>query len=597
MERSNRSGGLRVTRGLLGGLVAVLAACGGGGGGHYSFIETRPPLAEIVEDQNPGGDRIDVSADDFFAVSAGDRARYQGWQESAGRLAYTRREVTQGPDAEGRYTVVETVEDQTAITPTVERWQRRADGLVALDFYGDGAPAGFRALVGDVLLYSTPFYRVGSQRKLIRQGSLGVDLDEDGTVDTFRLEFQQLFVGFETGERGGRAERRARFQNRLVITIQPSHVINRVITSEFTEEAVFAAHTGLIWSSGTVRIDGVRPPDFHSPGAVISGTLAGRDVEQAWNGSTTRHVQLRHRDLLFEPVTGHYYAGLSMRDTVRPGTVARIHPVTGDTHYSTSFGGDVWSIAASADGTTLYASVPSTHEIVRLSLPDLQVVQRTTLPSDSFGTGLAVSPLDAGTLAFNGWGISQVRLMRNGIVLPEGPRIEQVRADTEVGSMLFSPDGSRLFLFGTSSNGNGLLSIAVLSDGLGTQAQVAAFPLGRSLAHSSVGLVAGNALYRTTDLAQLGALSDTRVDNCRPMIGTQRWACRSAGANGNSIGVVDVPTLALIIDGLVPFEQPPSASRMLRVVPGPHGQVAVMVGGESAQYGDYLTLVESPEFR
>jgi hypothetical protein len=589
--------GQGAVRALLGGLALMVAGCGGGGDGRYPFIETRAPLPQIVEDQNPVGARIDVSADDFFAVAAGDRARYQGWLESAGRLAYSRREVTQGPDAAGRYTVVETVEDQTAIEPTVERWQRRADGLVALDFYGDGAPPGFRAIVGDILVYPTPFYPAGSQRKLIRQGSLGVDLDEDGTTDTFRLEFQQVFVGFETGTRGGRAERRARFQNRLLITIQPSHVANRVITSEFTEEAVFAAHTGLIRSTGTVMIDGTRPPEFHSPGDVVSGTLAGRDVEQAWNGSTTRHVLLRHRDVLFEPVTGHYYAGLSMRDTQRPGTVARVHPVTGEVAYSIFLGGEVWSVAASADGTTLYASIPSTHEIVRLSLPDLQVVHRTALPGDSFGTGLAVSPVDAGTLAFNGWESSKVRLLRDGIVLPDGPKIEQVRADTDFGSMLFSLDGSRLLAFGTSGSGNGLLSIPVLPGGLGTQPQVAGYPGGRSLAHSSAGLVAGNGLYRTADLMLLRAVSDTRVHSCVPLVGVPRWACRASVVDSNRVAVVDAQNLALIDDGLVPFELPPSASHVIRVVAGPHGQVAVMVGGESAQYGDFLALVESPEFR
>ena len=277
------------------GLACAVSACGGGGGGGGvvpNLLPARTPLPLVRTDTLPVGTRIDVAADDFFVFVAGDRATYRA-TTFLGVSIEVQREVVAGPDAQGTVTIVENVPAQPGIDSSTERWQRRADGLWALAFLGQGGPAGFSAVVGDTLLYPTPFYPVGSLRTLVRQGDLGADLDGDQIPESFRLELRQTFVGFETGTRGGRAERRARFQNHVTLTVQPSRADVPILTSVLTEESLFAAHTGLIQSHRTAVVDGNNIADYNGLEGLFGGTLAGRDVSIAWNAGTARYLAMK----------------------------------------------------------------------------------------------------------------------------------------------------------------------------------------------------------------------------------------------------------------------------------------------------------------
>jgi hypothetical protein len=589
--------------------VLGLSSCGGGGGGLAFSGSQRAPLPQLSQDTVPQGARISVDADDFFAVAANDSALYSAYPAQSGPLIEVRREVTQGPDAQGRFTLTESVPTQPSIEVAVERWQRRAEGLFQLNVTGDDAPTGFTALVDDLLVYPTPFYPVGSVRTLVRQGGLGADLDGDGVEESFRFEFRQEFVGFETGIRGGRVERRARFRNRVALIIQPSAVEVPVVTSELTEEAVFAAHTGMISSVRTATINGGNILDHHGPGSLVSGILNGRDIETAWNGGSTRHIAMRHHDVKFEPVTGFYYAGLSARDATAPATVARIDPSTGIVVYSAPLGGDVRSIAVSSDGTTLYAGVFQRSEIVRMSLPDMQVQQRIAMPDSTWAFGLAVSPADPGTFAYytDHFGASQdnsgIRLVRNGVIQALAPGSLGVRAEDTTWPVAFSPDGASVFMFGLTNAGRGIIRIPVVADGLGTQVQVTTTTtLGRSLSWTSGRLLAGNSLFDFPSMALVGAAADTKLQGCVALQGSRRWACKADVVNmGLRVGVVDGDTYALVPDGYVPIGPLPAGSNtggtVVRVTPGPMGQVAVMVGGEAFWYGDWLTLLDNGDLR
>jgi hypothetical protein len=574
----------------------LLAGCGGGGGSggdSESGMPPRTPLAHLVQDTVPPGSRIDVSADDFFVFVAGDRARYFG-SNTSNQSVEVVREVVTGPDGGGRVTVRQTMPSHPAVEALVERWQRRPEGLVALDYLGDGAPAGFRALVGDFLLYPTPFYPAGSIRTAVRQGDLGVDLDGDTHNESFRFEFQQEFAGFETGDRGGRQERRARFRNTVTVTIQPSRRDVAVATAVAREEVVFAAHLGLLSSVTSETINPNAGPTTLGF-SLISGTLAGRDVNTAWNAGTTRSIAMRHFDLAYEPVAGYYYAGLAASDTQAPGAVARIHPGTGVVAYSVGLGADVRSIAVSADGSTLYAGLQSQAEIVQLSLPDLQVVRRIALDPGTYGYGLAVSPLDPGTFAY--YPDNSQRgpvLVRGGQLQPNGPGRDRATTQATDEPMIFSPDGAHVFLFG---NG-GLLQLDVLADGFGASVEAAAaMPLGRSLSRQGADIVAGNGRYRPQDLQRLAVVQDGNLTGCRAMVGVAKWFCAPPSNGPFAVAVVDSNTMRTLPDGIVPVARPWGwqSGSVLRVVPGPAGQVALMIG--SSFYGDWLALFDNNDFR
>lgn len=591
----------RIARRALVALLTVTAvvACGGGGGTDPTTAQVRTPLPRLVQNDLPAGTRIDVAADDFFPFSAGDRANYSS-STGVGEAINVVREVVTPPDAQGRVVVQESVPGRPNIEARTERWQMRSDGLYALDFLAEGAPDAFRALVGDILYYPTPFYPQGATRRVIRQGGLGADIDGDGINESFRLEFEQQFLGFASATRGGRPERHARFSNTVTLRVEPSRLDRQTATIRTTEEITFASHLGVISAtrSETINgaVDGSRQADTYSALQLMSGTLAGRDVNTAWNAGTVRYVPLSHFDLVYEPVNRFYYAGLRLDHAAAPGAVARIRPDTGEVVYSGGLGADVRSIAVSADGSTLYAGLQGRNEVVRLSLPDLQVVQRIALDPGTWAYGLSVSPSSAGEVA--AYLDNSQRgpvVIRDGTVLAGGPGRDRARSAATDESLLYGADGSELFMISDQSV---LLKMGVGSAGLSTGVEGAAVQvLGRALSREGGFVVAGKARYRTTDLAQLAAVADLNLGDCRPLTETAKWACKRGSAN--SVAVLDSSTLTLIPDGLVPYARPndPNADSLYRIVPGPRGQVALMVATRYSFGGDWVGLFDNPDFR
>ncbi len=596
----NLIGGITARQVLSVSLTLLVNACGGGGGGASGApsANARTPLAELTQDMVPAGTRIDVSADEFFVFASGDRAIYDG-TSSFGTSIQVVREVTDGPDAQGRVIVRESVLTNPNIEPAIERWQPRPEGMVAIDYLGDGAPQAFKSRVGDTLIYPTPFYPAGSVRSLIRQGTLGADLDGDGSSESFRLEFKQEFIGFETGKRGGRQERRARFKNTVVLLVQPSRRDLLDVTLESVEEIVFAAHTGVISAYRTERTNGDASGEYSGPSGLSSGILAGRDINSAWNAGTTRYVPLYLFDLVYEPVNGYYYAGVGMRDTRAPGTIARINPATGEVAFSVSLGADVRSIAVSADGATLYAGVQGVAEIVKVSLPDMQIQQRIPLDQGTWAYGLTVSPVDPSIVALYLDNSSRGPLLvRNGVVQASSPGFSGARSFATDSPMLFSADGAHVFMFGSAGTASGLLRLDVVADGLDSQVHVASvLPGGVSLSRDGGNIVAGKGLYRGSDMALLGSVSNIDFSSCRAMTGTRKWVCDPGPLAGLSVGVVDSSSFATLVDGVIPFDQPPYqfvAGNFGRAIPGPRGQVAITVG---AGLEGWLALFDNPDFQ
>lgn len=582
----------------------LLAACGGGGGEQEPL--RRAPLPELSENRVPTGDRIDVASRDFFVAVAGDRTEYFS-TTPGGQLITVVREVALGPSADGRVSFRESIPGSATETPTPENYQRRAEGLFHLDPWGPDAPSGLRGRVAELLMYPTPFYTVGSVRTVVRQGDLGIDLDGDAYNESFRFEFEQTFVGFETGTRGGRAELRAKFRNRTLLRIEPSRIENAPVEAATTEVALFAERTGLISSELASTGAGSNLAPHTGLRSLSKGTIAGRDINEAWNGSRTRIIALQHHDLAYDAVGGVYYAGTTARDAMWPGRVVRVDPRSGAMQASPALGNDVRSIALTADGRSLYAGVYNRNEIVRLALPDLTVIQTISLPPGTWAFSLAVSPRDAGTIAFFLDNFGGARLARNGVLQPAAPTFFSAQPQSTADPSMFSDDGTQWFLFGRGSSiDSGLLPIPVLPDGLGNPGPTVPILLSdASIDRSPAGLVLGNSLHDAGTLARQGGVRRTDLTKCRPLPASTRWVCRhdpSVSDGWRRVGVVDTATYELVPDGLIPYDSPAAGvygpgGPTVRVVPGPVGQVAMMIGGEGFWFGDWIALVDSPDFR
>lgn len=590
---------------LLGaGIVAILmlGGCGGGGGdGGGAAPTTREPLPTLSQDSFPSGARIDVASRDFHPATLGDRTTFQSI-DRFGRPVSVQREVTSGPDAQGRYTVVETVPAQPALPALSSTFRRTAAGIVAIDYRSSDRLPGPPVPLGDFLLYPTPFYPAGATRTAVRQGSLGADADGDGVHDSFRFEFSQVFVGFENGQRGGRLEVRARFRQRITITIQPSRLDRQTYTlSDLSEEVVFGAHTGLILSDRSDRMGSADVGRDYDDLTLVGGSVGGRSIDTAWNAGSTRYIPLGVRSLAYEPVRGFYYAGLGLEDAANPGSVVRIDPATGAVDHSVALGGDVRSIDVSGDGASLYAAIAGRNEVVRLSLPDLQVRQRIGLPAGSSAYALAVSPVDAATFAWYGEGTANgPYLVRAGVRQARSPGGSVVPAASS-GAMAFSADGTQLLMIGGTPAGRALLRMAVLPDGISGSVASAADPVfGNALTPMSGNVLAGNSLFRVSDLSRSVGASGAEAVGCAPLRESTRWACRAGASGAFVVSVIDsAASYGLIEDGNVPLVQPlpAGASTLARTVPGPAGQVAVILTSTASPLGAWVALFDNPDFR
>ena len=576
-----------------------LSACGGGGGSAGGAV--RQPLATLAEEIAPVGARVDVAARDFFPMTPGDALVYQA-QDAFSRFLDVERRV-EAADAQGRILVRESIPADPLAAARTERWQRGPQGIVAVDYQSERALGGPRVPIGDFLLYPIPFYPEGSVRTAVRQGSLQADTDGDGIDDSFRFEFSQQFVGFETGVRAQREEVRARFVNRVTIVIQPSRVDMPIRTlSDLTEETVFAAHTGLI---GALRQDRMALANTlpYRGVALMSGTVGGRDATTAWNAGTARFIRLQHTAVVFEPVHGHYYAGVPASAPDHPGSIVRIDPATGALTFSPPLGADPRSIAAAGDGSTLYVGLRAAAEVIELSLPDLQIRRRIAIEPGTSAYSVAASPVDPATFAYaaEGSATSGLVLVRAGVLQPR-TTFRDITPAASHGALAFDGDGTHLIMIGGDPAGRALFQFAVDGDGVANAAikQATDFAYGNSITPVGADLLVGSALFRSADLAFIAHALPDDAESCRPLRNSTRWVCGGTVLIQPAVTVVDSLDMRLIEDGHVRIPAPwPDGfgSTSAPPMPGPVGQVAVSVGGLTGNVSSWLVLFDNPDFR
>jgi hypothetical protein len=234
----------------------LLVACGGGGnssgtGTEAAATSTRTPLATQIEDQEPTGLRVDLRADNYFPSGQGDNWTYNVIHNGFIASGDTTRAIAVVDSTHFQLTEISasTGSDSTQYT-------RSAGGHVlgAAYILGSSASATAQNIVGSFVEYPEPFFPVGGELKRVRQGDWGADTDGDGVNDSFRLEFRQTRVGFETlPTMLGINVETAHFHTAMSLTITPSNLAKSAVTVVATEDTWWAAGKGLMQASRELR--------------------------------------------------------------------------------------------------------------------------------------------------------------------------------------------------------------------------------------------------------------------------------------------------------------------------------------------------------
>src|SRR5262249_41708233 len=143
-------------------------------------------------DELPSGQRTDVSSKNLFQMAAGDLWFYtvlDAGGHPTGAQAF--RQVT-ADDGQGHVSL-----NDNDGGPSVTDYVVSADGLLDTAPLGT-SPVAMAGIVGSIFEYATPLYPVGATRRHVRSGPWGADVDGDGVADSFRYEYTQVFLGFET---------------------------------------------------------------------------------------------------------------------------------------------------------------------------------------------------------------------------------------------------------------------------------------------------------------------------------------------------------------------------------------------------------------
>jgi len=521
-------------------------------------------------------------------MGAQDVWHYNKLDENGNPAGTTWRQVTSGPDVAGHVSITDFDGG-----PSTTNYIVGADGL--FDPYPLGnTPASAANIVGGIFEYATPLYPVGAERRHVRSGPWGRDLDGDGIGESFRFEFTQVFLGFETIQFSDvfTLNDVAHFRNVFKLTLRPTAPGYTDYTVTATEEAWFASGLGfvkalrsivdsdgakldpphaLLFSSGYV--DGVNW-DISAPPPVFDGSLVD--------------VALVHKSLVYDSLRNVYYASVPGSVMGAENRIATIEPMTGQVSYSAPVGSEPGALAIAADASALYVGLDGSGDVVKLALPGMTELGRAKLVSDSlFGQShaetIAVSPTDASVAA-----VSMAWTSRHaGVALLRDMAMQPKRTQALATSNLvaFDATGANLYGLNNETSEYGLRRFQVLADGLVQELFVAGTPSLRTQALAFAGgrVIAGHTLYDAA-LSAAGVISG--ASDCVPRRSSALLLCLRAsdsGAGQARVLIADSGTFVIKASLLYTLGEPFGAFR--RLVEGPAGQIAVSYAVADAGFG------------
>lgn len=571
--------------------VLVLNACGGGGGGGGS---SAPVASDEVksEDSLPTGPRVDLAAKRYFPMSPGDSWLYS-FKYPFERPPETRSFATNAQGDIVRLTETAHRSDGSNAPLGATSYRRTSEGLIDLAPLGDDAPASANQVIGPLLRYAEPFYPTGSVRRSVREGGWGADVDNDRTPERFRFEFSQIVVGFESLSTGiGELTEVARIRTTTALTLFLTRVPGSTRTLVYTEEEWFAPGVGLVRSNRSVTDErGTEQAPAETLEILVSG-VGGRNVLAPPSDGTLKKLSLMHSRIVFDAVRGRYHVSVQPTDAVYPNRVVSVDASSGSiVAVSPILGADPYSLALVPDSSALYVGIGGTGDVVQLALPGLTEAQRVRLPStpedgQAYADALAVSPIDPDTVVVSmGRGSIRPRYAIGVGVIRAGvlqPRIAATPPG-HIRHIVFGPTGAQVYGADTQTSPPYLYALTVLLDGVRLDDSrrlegINIYPDAVTGIDASSGtLLVDRTLFRTSDLAPVGTVSDPAF-GCRAQF-TSRLVCAESPTSflGTTrswrIAVLDRDTRKPIARPVVEGSASPGV--VLSIIPGPSGQVAV----------------------
>ncbi|SNS33288.1 hypothetical protein SAMN06265795_102255 [Noviherbaspirillum humi] len=237
--------------------VLILAACGGGGSSanqNPSSVNAGAPrvstgtdtpafsAAPIASETPPAGATINLSGINLMPAAYGDSWLYDQADAGGGVIGSGNRLVTSlATTAEGEQGALLEIDNQNPGDSSV--FVRKADGLY-IDYTSDASiPPAAAQQIGLIREYAFPAYAVDETRTVIRQGTWDQDVDGDGRSESFRIEYAQVFRGFENLALPWGTASVAHFSNtyRFYLIVSGTGEKRGVVNSE---EAYFAPDLG-----------------------------------------------------------------------------------------------------------------------------------------------------------------------------------------------------------------------------------------------------------------------------------------------------------------------------------------------------------------
>jgi DNA-binding beta-propeller fold protein YncE len=562
-------------------LCIAMAACGGGRG---SSITPLPPFLTATSDEFPPGTRTDVSGQNLFPMGAGDHWTYKVVDDGGVQIGTDARDVFNGSASSGHVILSE---DELGETDFL-RYTVTADGLMLTNILGDQAPSIAAGVVGAILEYPTQLPPPGATRRAIRSGPWGEDLDGDFQGESFRLEFSQVFVGFESVQFSSAFSltQVAHFRNVITLTLRftkPS-IGDQTLTA--TEETWFAPGAGMVRAvrSSVASNDSIVDPrhTLELASAQVAGVLWSVSAAPPILDGSTLDVPVPYNALVYDAVRNRYYVTVPASAPANANRIATIEPATGQVTYSPAVGVEPTVMALAADGSALYVGLRGTGDVVKLAPPSMTELGRVRLPTglgnlgQSFALDIAASPVDANAVAvtlYDG-GDEGVALLRDMVVQPK-----VTDRNTRNDYVVFDSSGTNVYGFG----GDGITRIAVLSDGLVQQA-IAPGGRGQFSGQAKLGfagnrVLVGSAIINAPDLTSAGRISDAY--DCIPSpSGPQLW-CRAPYVYDNGqlrLFVADLDTFVIRASLLFSATTFGSVYNIGVMAAGPPGQVAIGMG-------------------
>jgi len=585
-----------------------LAACGGGGGSGGISGNGLAPFPTEKTDDLPAGTRIDVSSKNLFQMGSGDSWQYTTLDAAGNPTGATAtRQVTSGPDGAGHVSLTDNDGGASTTNYVVS-----PDGLFDPHPLGD-TPANMANIIGGLFEYATPLYAIGAVRRHVRSGPWGADLDDDGIGESFRFEFTQVFLGFETLKLSPVFTLKgvAHFHNVLKLTLRPTAAgtIDRTITA--TEDTWFAPGFGMAKAQrATIDSGGAILEAAHT--LVFSqGFVAG----QTWNISapppvldgTSIDVPVANNALVYDSARNVYYASVSAFAIDHPNTIATIDPA-GHVSFSAPLPSEPNALAIAADASALYVGADDTGDVVKLALPSMVEVARTRLPLDSIlgeqtvAGAITVSPVDPTVIAVSMAHTSVspahagLALLRDMVLQPQVTSTNQGLNDL----ITFDSTGAKLYALNTESTEFGLRRFGVLADGLALeQTLVTASGFGgadfdtRALTFADDRVISGHTLYSAPALETSGMVS-TESDCKQQRSGNFLYCFDVRGTNTGPARILVADASTFVIQAsLVYTLSEPGGVRTL--VEGPAGQVAIAYAVSDALFVSRIRLFTSSQ--